>query len=64
MIDFTLPLHLKGPSTLCTHPYFLRVDEIVNVIKGIGGNIKEREVVLKVLRTIPIMYDSKVSTLE
>ena len=42
----------------------LRVDEVVNAIIGIGGEIKEREVIDKVLRTLPMKYDSKVSTLE
>ena len=44
--------------------YLLRVDEIVNAIRGLGGVIKEREVVDKVLRTLPMKYDSKVSTVE
>ena len=44
--------------------YILRVDEIVNAIRGLRGVIKEREVVDKVLRTLPMKYDSKVSTLE
>ena len=44
--------------------YILRVDEIVNAIRGIGGEIREREVVEKVLRTLPMNYESKVSTLE
>ena len=44
--------------------YLLRVDEIVNVIRGIGREIKEKEVVDKVLRTLPMKYESKVSTLE
>ena len=44
--------------------YLLRVDEVVNVIRGLGGKLKEREVVRKVLRTFPMKYDSKVSTLE
>ena len=44
--------------------YILRVDEIVNDIRGIGGEIKEKEVVDKVLRTFPTKYDSKVSSLE
>ena len=43
--------------------YLLRVDEIVNTIRGIGGEIKEK-VVDKVLRTLPMKYDSKVSSLE
>ena len=41
--------------------YHLRVDEVVNPIRGIGGKLKQREVVNKVLRTFPMNYDSKVS---
>ena len=44
--------------------YLLRLDEVVNAIRGLGGKLKEREVVDKVLRTLPMKYDSKVSTLE
>ena len=44
--------------------YFLRVDEVFNAIRDLGGKLKEREVVNKVLRTFPMKYDSKVSTLE
>ena len=44
--------------------YLLRVDEVVNAIRGLGEKLKEREVVIKVLRTLPMKYDSKVSTLE
>ena len=44
--------------------YLLRVYELVNAIKGLGGKLKEREVVSKVLRTLPMKYDSKVITLE
>ena len=44
--------------------YLLRVDEVVNAIRGLGGKLKEREVASKVLRTLPMKYDSKVSTLE
>ena len=44
--------------------YILRVDGIVNAIRGLGVVIKEREFVDKVLRTLPMKYDSKVSTLE
>ena len=42
----------------------LRVDEIVNAIRGIGGEIKEKDIFEKVLRTMPMRYDSKVSSLE
>ena len=44
--------------------YLLRVHEIVNAIRGIGGEIKEKDVVDKVLRTLSMRYDSKVSSLE
>ena len=44
--------------------YLLTVDEIVNVFKGLGGEIKEKEVVEKVLRTLPIRYNPKVYTVE
>ena len=44
--------------------YLLRVDEIVNAIKGMGGEIKEKEVVEKLLRTLPMRYESKVSTIQ
>ena len=44
--------------------YLLRVDEVVNDIRGLGGILKERELVDKVLRTLTMKYDSKVSTLE
>ena len=44
--------------------YVLRVDEFVNAIRHLGRLIKEREVIDKVLRTMPMKYDSKLSTLE
>ena len=34
--------------------YLLRVDAVVNAIRGLGGELKEREVVDKVLITLPI----------
>ena len=43
---------------------FFCVDEVVNAIRGLGGKLKEKEVVSKVLRTLPMIYDPKVSTLE
>ena len=44
--------------------YVLRVYEIVNAIKSLGGEMKEKEVVDKVLWVFPLKYDSKLSTLE
>ena len=43
--------------------YLIRVDEVVNSIRGLGGKLKEREVVDKALKTFPMKHDSKVSTL-
>ena len=34
------------------------------LLEAFGGELKEREVVNKVLRTFPMKYDSQVSTLE
>ena len=38
--------------------YLLRVDEFVNAITGIGRKLKEKQVVSKVLRTLPMRYHS------
>ena len=43
--------------------YLLHVDEVVNAIRVLRGKLKEKEVVSKILRTLPMRYDSKVSTL-
>jgi hypothetical protein len=44
--------------------YFLRVDETVNAIIGLGEEIKEYVIVQKVLRSLPMRFDPKISTLE
>jgi len=44
--------------------YFPRVDEIVNSIKGLGEEMKEPVIVQKVLRSLPMRYDSKILSLE
>jgi hypothetical protein len=44
--------------------YFLRVDETVNEILGLGEEIKEIVIVQKVLRSLPVRFDPKISTLE
>jgi hypothetical protein len=44
--------------------YFLRVDEIVNAIIGLGEEIKESVIVQKVLRSLPMRFDPKISALE
>jgi hypothetical protein len=44
--------------------YFLRVDETLNEIIGLGEKNKESVIVQKVLRSLPMRFDSKISTLE
>jgi hypothetical protein len=44
--------------------YFLRVDETVNAIIGLGEEIKGSVIVQKVLRSLPMRFDPKISALE
>ena len=44
--------------------YFLRVDETVNAIIGLGEEIEESVIVQKVLRSLPMRFDPKISALE
>jgi hypothetical protein len=44
--------------------YFLRVDETINAIIGLGEEIKEFVIVQKVLRSLPMRFDPKISALE
>jgi hypothetical protein len=44
--------------------YFLRFDEVVIVIRGLGGELNESLVVQKVLRSLLLKYDTKVSSIE
>jgi hypothetical protein len=44
--------------------YFLRVDETVNEIIGLGEEIEEYVIVQKVLRSLPVKFNPKISTLE
>lgn len=45
-------------------PYFNRVIEIVNCIRGYGEDMTDATVVKKILRSLPESYDAKVSSLE
>ena len=53
---------MKGEENI--GEYLLHVDEVVNAIRWLGGKLKEKEILRKVLRTVPMRYDPKVSTLE
>jgi hypothetical protein len=44
--------------------YFLRVDEVVNAIRGLGEELDESLVVQKVFRSLLLKYDAKVSAIE
>ena len=44
--------------------YFLRVDEIVNIIRALGERIEETVIVQKILRSLPMRFDSKISAIE
>ena len=44
--------------------YFLQVDEIVNIIKGLGEKVEEPIIVQKILRSLPMRFDCKISAIE
>jgi hypothetical protein len=44
--------------------YFLRFDETVNVIIRFGEEIEESVIVQKVLRSLPMRFNPKISPLE
>jgi hypothetical protein len=44
--------------------YFLRFDETVNAIIGLGEEIEEYVIVQKVLRSLPMRFNPKISSLE
>jgi hypothetical protein len=44
--------------------YFLRVDETMNAIRGLGEEVDESIIVQKVLRSLPMRFDPKISALE
>ena len=43
--------------------YFERIDELVNAVRGLGETILYNKIVDKVLRTLPMAYNPKVSTI-
>ena len=44
--------------------YFLRIEHTINANKGLGENIDEASVVQKILRSLPEIFNPKVSTIE
>jgi hypothetical protein len=55
-------LKMKEDETIAA--YFLRVDEMVNVIIGLREEIKESVIVQKILRSLPMRFNPKISALE
>jgi hypothetical protein len=44
--------------------YFHRVDEVVNSIKAAGGEIEDKSIVKKILRSLTMRYDAKIFSIE
>jgi hypothetical protein len=44
--------------------YFLRVNETVNAIIGLGEENEDYVIVQKILRSLPMRFNPKISTLE
>ena len=55
-------MKMKEDENIAT--YVLRVDEIVNVIRGLGEEVNESIIVQKVLRSLPMRFDLNISALE
>jgi hypothetical protein len=55
-------LKMKENENIAT--YFLRLDETVNAIRGLGEEFDESIIVQKVLRSLIMRFDPKVSALE
>jgi hypothetical protein len=55
-------LKMKEDEDITT--YFLRVDETMNAIIGLGEEIEESVIVQKVLRSLPMRFNPKISALE
>ena len=55
-------LTMKEEEDIAT--YFIRVDEIVNTMRGLGEQVENTSLVQKILRSLPMIFDSKFSSLE
>ena len=44
--------------------YFLRIDEVVNTMRGLGEIVENAIIVQKVLRSLPVRFDPKISALK
>jgi hypothetical protein len=55
---------LKMNEDETINKYFLRVEELVNAMKGLGENIEDAFLVHKILRALPNRFNPKVSAIE
>jgi hypothetical protein len=55
-------LKMKDDETI--GKYFLRVEELVNAMRGLGEKIEEAFLVQKILRSLPDRFNPKVSSIE
>ena len=53
---------MKEEETIAT--YLPRVDEVVNTIRGLGEEVDDTTIVKNVLRSLPLIFDAKVCSLE
>jgi hypothetical protein len=56
--------HLRMKEGEDIASYFLRVDEIVNTIRGLGQKIENFVNVQKIIRSLLMIFDPKISSLE
>ena len=56
--------HMKMKEDEDIATYFLRVDEIVNTMRGLGEKIQNSVIVLKIFKSLPMRFECKISSLE
>ena len=44
--------------------FFQRINEVFNTINGLGEEVNEQEVVQKILRSLPLIFNPKVYAIE
>jgi hypothetical protein len=44
--------------------YFHRVDDVVNSIREVREELTDKHIVQNILRSLPMIYDAKISTIE
>ena len=55
---------LKMKENVDIASYFIRIDNIVNTMRGLGEKMKDKKVIQKILRYLLMRFDAKVSAIE